>query len=179
MAAEESKIFVPKQMCLKAKYLKNEGFSNFRDWNFYDHNLYVGRYNTFTGVASSKWMNPYNLRDYSRDECLILYEWRIRHNEVLLNALSELASKYLGCYCEPHLPCHGGILISLYREKFEIPDVIPDGSQFTIRIDRAAKNRWWARNEIVKQRLTRLLRSMHIYRYNYNLDWVLILCVHQ
>ena len=170
MAAQESEIFVPKLMCLKAKYLKNEGFSNFRDWNFYDHNLYVGRYNTFTGAASSKWMNPYNLRDYSRDECLLLYEWRIRHNEVLLNALSELASKYLGCYCEPHLPCHAGILISLYREKFEIPDVIPDGSQFTIRISRAAENRWLARNEIEKQRLTTLLKSKLMYRYNYNLE---------
>ena len=29
MAAKESKIFVPKRMCLKAKSLKTEGFANF------------------------------------------------------------------------------------------------------------------------------------------------------
>ena len=163
-------MFVPKLMCLKAKSLKTEGFANFQDWNFYNHNLYIGRYNKFTGAASSKWMNHYNLRDYSRDDSLLLYEWRLRNNKVILDALSELEAKYLGCYCEPNLPCHGGILISLFKERFEIPDIIPDGSKFKVRISIAARNRWLEKNEFEKQRLTTLLKSKHMYRYKYKLE---------
>ena len=117
MATEgvESEIFVPNRVCLKAKSLHAAGFANFQDWNFYDHNLYIGRYNKFTGASSSKWMNPYNLQDYEIGDSLLLYEWKIRNNMVLLNALTELEAKYLGCYCQTYSPCHGQILVTLFN----------------------------------------------------------------
>ena len=157
-----STIFVPRRICLKAKSLQSEGFDDFQDWNFYNNNLYIGRYNKFTGAASSKWMNRYNLRDYPREESLLLYELSLRNNAVLLNALPELAGKNLGCYCQPFLPCHGQILVNLFKEKFGIPDIVPAGSKFTVMFDTSAN--WWEKNALEKEHLASILESRYGYR---------------
>lgn len=81
--------------------------------DFYD--LYIGRENKTYGLKCSKWANPYNLKDYSIEESLKLYEEYVRKSD-LYNSLDELKDKTLGCWCKPK-KCHGDVLISLYNEK--------------------------------------------------------------
>ena len=147
----ERQIFIPNKVCLKAKSLHAEGFTSFQDWNFYAHHVYIGRHNKFTGALRSKWLNPYNLRDYSRKDSLLLFEWKIRNDMFLMNSLPELEAKTLGCYCQLDIPCHGQILISLFKEKYAIPDIIPNGNRFKVKISIAARERWLERNEFEKQ----------------------------
>ena len=155
-------IIVPRRISLKARSLQSQGFDNFEDWNFYHNNLYIGRYNKFTGAASSKWMNRFNLRNYSRDESLILYELTLRNNSVLLNALSELEGQNLGCYCQQSLRCHGEILVDLFKQRFGVPDIVPAGGKFTTMFDTSAD--WWKKNALEKEHLASILESRYGYR---------------
>ncbi len=82
-----------------------------------EYDVYIGR--------PSKWGNPYShlndtLAEFkvkSRKEALEKYKIWITKGEgkYLLNHLSELRGKRLGCWCHPK-PCHGNILIQLIRE---------------------------------------------------------------
>ena len=55
--------------------LINRGFRNFNDWNSNQSNLYIGRDNHYVpGVIGSKWQNPFQVKKYGLDKCLILYE---------------------------------------------------------------------------------------------------------
>ena len=49
-------------------------------------------------------------------ETLNSYEKYVRNNPFLMFSLSELKDKNLGCWCAPS-PCHGDVLIKLYKEK--------------------------------------------------------------
>jgi len=82
-----------------------------------DCDVYIGREVTMGGwnLPTSKWANPYAVKVYGRDQCLRLYETYIRGRSDLIAALPELKGKRLGCWCHPE-PCHGDILIRLYRE---------------------------------------------------------------
>lgn len=74
-----------------------------------DYDIYIGR--------SSKWGNPFKIGiDGNRLEVIEKYEKYIRNNKKLLEDLSELEGKTLGCYCKPKL-CHGDVLIKLIEEK--------------------------------------------------------------
>ena len=128
----ERRVWIPQRICLKAKSLREAGFTSYQDWAYYAHNVYIGRQNKYTGALSSKWAKPYKLQDFSRPDSLILFEWKVRSNSFLMNSLTELEAKNLGCYCYSHLPCHGQVLIKLFRERYAIPDVIPDGSPFRV-----------------------------------------------
>lgn len=64
--------------------------------------IYIGR--------PSKWGNPFKIgRDGTREEVISKYEAYIMTQPKLIEALSELEGKVLGCYCKP-LACHGDIL---------------------------------------------------------------------
>ena len=80
-----------------------------------EYDVYIGRANRWTGHKASKWQNPFPLSQYKIDECLKLYEARIRSRPELIRALPELAGKRLGCWCKP-APCHGDVLIKLLHE---------------------------------------------------------------
>lgn len=71
------------------------------------------------GANKSKWYNPYSVKKYGLDECLILYEKYIRNTPELWNSLSELKELKLGCWCNPK-PCHGDILVKLVKEQNSI-----------------------------------------------------------
>jgi len=74
-----------------------------------NYDVYIGR--------PSKWGNPFKIGiDGNRLEVIEKYEKYARNNKKLLEDLSELEGKTLGCYCKPK-PCHGDVLIKLIREK--------------------------------------------------------------
>ena len=91
-----------------------------------EFDIYIGR--------GSKWGNPfthisdrYTLAKYivsTRQESILAYkEWITNGDgQYLLEDLSELKGKRLGCWCHPK-PCHGDILMELVNKssgfKFE------------------------------------------------------------
>lgn len=82
---------------------------------------YIGRA-CFRGgwnLQKSKWANPFTVREYGREKCLVLYEKHVRESE-LYEELEELSGKSLGCFCEKEEKCHGDVLVNLFKEKFSI-----------------------------------------------------------
>ena len=65
----------------------------------------------------SKWGNPFPVTPRCpREKAIRMYNVYIRRNRKLLDDLSELVGKVLGCYCAP-LPCHGEVLLKLLEER--------------------------------------------------------------
>lgn len=85
---------------------------NFKDD---EYDIYIGR--------PSKWGNPFshkreNIAEFqtkSRKESLVKYEeWLTKGDgKYLMDDLSELKGKKLGCWCKSNQKCHGDILIRL------------------------------------------------------------------
>lgn len=72
------------------------------------YDVYIGR--------PSIWGNPFVMnKDGGRDEVIDKYEQWIKNQPRLLEKLSELRGKVLGCWCAP-LRCHGEILIKLAND---------------------------------------------------------------
>ena len=75
-----------------------------------EFDVYVG--------SGSKWGNPYShkvgtLAEHvvgSRREAIQKFEDYLLSNEELMESLSELKGKTLGCWCKPK-SCHGDILL--------------------------------------------------------------------
>jgi hypothetical protein len=75
-----------------------------------EFDVYVGR--------GSKWGNPYSHKEGtlaehvvgSRSEAIQKFEDYLLSNEELMESLSELKGKTLGCWCKPK-SCHGDILL--------------------------------------------------------------------
>ena len=76
------------------------------------HNIrkYVNDFNK----KDSIWCNPFKTFDLSREETNNYYEAFIRYNPHMLEKLTELENKVIGCWCRGN--CHGETLIKLYRE---------------------------------------------------------------
>ena len=71
-------------------------------------NIYIGRKKNH--IPASKWGNPYIMgMNNGRTKVINLYEDYLQGNAELLERVSELKGKNLGCWCAP-LPCHGEIL---------------------------------------------------------------------
>ena len=98
-------------------------YSNLQDWMKNPNHEYIGR----CGIVfingerfpkyGSFWQNPFFVKDYGRDKCLVMYEQMIREkidNEGI-EELKKLKGKVLGCWCKPD-KCHGDILIKLLEE---------------------------------------------------------------
>ena len=68
-----------------------------------DCDVYIGRRMTMGGwsLEGSKFSNPFTVKEYGRDECLLKYEEYIRKRPDLMAALPELNGKRLGCFCCP------------------------------------------------------------------------------
>jgi len=81
----------------------------------------------------SKWSNPYSHKENTlaqfkvdnRKQAIVLFEKYLLNNEDLLNSLSELKYKRLGCVCKtnttPNELCHGDIL-KKYVDRLEVID---------------------------------------------------------
>lgn len=95
------------------------GYKNFQDWYAKENTVYIGGdlENCMLGKITSKWQNPfYFARDISEQTCLKLYEVYVRNE--MVEQLSELEGKELGCWCTPY-HCHGDVLVELVREMKE------------------------------------------------------------
>ena len=98
-------------------------YNTLHDWMENDKHEYIGR----GGVVfingerfpkiSSKWSNPYTVKQCGRDKCLELYETFIREKieKEGIDELKKLQNKVLGCWCKPEL-CHGDVLIKILNE---------------------------------------------------------------
>jgi hypothetical protein len=73
------------------------------------YDVYIGR--------PSKWGNPFVIgEDGTREEVIKKYEEWIRGRPDLLNDISELKDKVLGCWCSPQ-SCHGDVLVKILKEQ--------------------------------------------------------------
>ena len=81
--------------------------------------VYIGRSCNQGGwsLPNSKWNNPYSVKTFGRQECLLMYENYVRNNSALVSSLHELSGKVLGCWCKPE-NCHGDVLVKLFNEYF-------------------------------------------------------------
>jgi Domain of unknown function (DUF4326) len=87
-----------------------------------DGEVYIGRANSWLGLKTSKWANPFTVRkDGTREECIHKYEDYLRSRPELCDALDELKGKTLACWCSP-LPCHGDVLARLAEESGAAPE---------------------------------------------------------
>lgn len=85
------------------------------DWNLVVHykkkpfDVYIGR--------PSVWGNPFEIgKDGSRIEVIEKYYKYITENPGLLERLSELKGKILGCWCREAI-CHGDVLVYLLNNE--------------------------------------------------------------
>lgn len=100
--------------------------------------IYIGR--------GSKWGNPFKIgTNGSREEVVLGYAEWLLNNPKLLEAIPELAGKYLVCFCAPEA-CHGDILIELAnpiveegRDQWEFSKYIPDSEDMDIKIQECAR----------------------------------------
>lgn len=115
---EKAELTAPSVCNVKVSFLRERGFQNFEEWRAQKNSLYVGRNMSFyvKGADKSKWANPFSVKKYGSEECLEKYEGHVREGE-LYGQLLELTGRELGCWCHPE-PCHGGILVKLFNEKF-------------------------------------------------------------
>ncbi len=113
---------IPTTQCIKVDQLRKKYGRDIdlEKWLKIENNLYTGRHGRIFinkeifHYPASKWANPYKISEYSLAESLRLYEEHIRSN--LLNSLSELSGKTLGCFCDQANPCHAQVLVKLYKE---------------------------------------------------------------
>jgi len=83
------------------------------------YDVYIGRPskwgNPFTHIQDGKTLAKYIVAD--REEAVERYrEWITEGNgKYLLNHLSELEGKTLGCWCKPK-SCHGDVLVELVKK---------------------------------------------------------------
>lgn len=106
-----------KVICVKKENLKKMGYENLEEWLKNPNHIYIGRNMSFyvKGATQSKWANPYSVKKYGRDECLRLYKEYIKTRPDLINSISELQGKILGCWCHPD-KCHGDTLAEILTE---------------------------------------------------------------
>ncbi len=74
------------------------------------YDVYIGR--------PSKWGNPFEIGvDGTREEVIVKYREYLLSNKNLMDSLSELRGKTLGCWCKPQ-PCHGDVIVDVCRGLF-------------------------------------------------------------
>ena len=102
---------------VKKAELNKRGIKTFEDWKSKPNTVYIGRNMSLyiKEAIGSKWGNPFNVKKYGREQCLVEYEKYIRQKPELFNNLEELRGKELGCWCAPE-GCHGDVLIKLLNE---------------------------------------------------------------
>ena len=84
-----------------------------------DCDVYIGRSWNMGGwkLGKSKWFNPFTVRACGSARAAVAkYKVYILSRPDLLECLSELDGKTLGCWCAP-APCHGDVLVELFKER--------------------------------------------------------------
>lgn len=92
------------RVCIKVTNLRSLGYPNLREWLKEGDNVYVGRAGRVNidgqlyRYPASKWKNPYKV-EMPLEKSLELYK-RHLFRSGLINQLSELQGKTLGCWCK-------------------------------------------------------------------------------
>lgn len=118
---------IPTLINVRQAFLTQRGFKDYTDWENQPKSLYIGRTmrigskNGPIVIKQSKWKNPFKLNKNKDniDEILDKYEAHVRTSS-LYNDLNELSGKELGCWCKGMNPCHGDVLIQMFKEKFNL-----------------------------------------------------------
>jgi len=79
--------------------------------------VYIGRFHAcprYGIFQTSKWHNPF--KHDTREKLIEDYRKYIVSRPDLMDSLSELKGKRLGCWCKPKA-CHGDVLVELMRER--------------------------------------------------------------
>ena len=88
--------------------------------------VYIGR--------PSKWGNPFEIgKDGTREEVIEKYRLWVQDQPHLMDSLSELSDKILGCWCSPK-SCHGEVLMELVSNPKRLK-IIRSGDSETTGID--------------------------------------------
>lgn len=108
--------------------LNKMGIRDFAEWSKMDNTVYIGRNMSYfvPGTFQSKWANPFKSKKHG-DGTLQLYESHIRDSPHLMNQITELDGKQLGCWCvsttqyisddlNRPLTCHGEVLLKILKE---------------------------------------------------------------
>lgn len=78
-------------------------------------------------MRPSDWGNPFNEKEYGRDDCIALYEhWLFMNPSLVARMRVELRGKDLACCCWPK-PCHGNVILRVVNG--EEPQPLPEGHQ--------------------------------------------------
>lgn len=103
------------RQCIKVSELRKDGYESLELWlSSNELHIYVGRSNGWVkGAHKSIWHNPFSIKKYGIQECLMLYQKHIMENIDLMLRLKELKGKVLGCWCLPNCECHCDILITM------------------------------------------------------------------
>jgi ribonuclease HII len=83
--------------------------------------IYIGNKCKRAGwdLPNSKWASPFTIKNSgSIEEAMNKYRDYVKNNKELMDSISELSGKTLGCWCKPKL-CHGDVLVELFNEKIE------------------------------------------------------------
>lgn len=79
---------------------------NIKEMPLYD--VYIGR--------GGRWGNPFKIGvDGTREEVIEKYKVWILSQPPLLNEISQLRGKVLGCWCKPKA-CHGDVIVELLEK---------------------------------------------------------------
>ena len=83
------------------------------------NDVYIGREDPRRKLDMSKWANPFKIipNQVDREEAIRQFRLHIVKKTSLLKDLQELSGKRLVCACAWNQPCHGDVLIDLFREK--------------------------------------------------------------
>jgi len=86
------------------------------------HDLYIGREHRCRSgrlLLRSPWANPFRVADSdSTLQCIEKFRQHLVGDAGLMARIPELAGRRLVCHCAVGSPCHGDVLISLFRQRF-------------------------------------------------------------
>jgi hypothetical protein len=118
---------LPQRVCIKAEFLRYEGFQNLREFDANETNARMCRAGRIFikekngkmkpyHYRASRFANPYSLADHTRKEALDKYgeylDKMLREDETAAEEFNQLRSKKrLGCFCEPFQACHVDVII--------------------------------------------------------------------
>ena len=82
--------------------------------------IYIGRAMPYQGIEGSPFANPFKIGEYTRDQCLVLYQNYLMKTHRLMRSLPELRGKPLACWCRhdgkrvtEKNRCHGDEIVHL------------------------------------------------------------------
>ena len=116
----------PSRQCVKVAELRKCGYSDLRQWMATEGNVLVTRHGrifidkVIFHYPASEWGNPFPVKDYTLEGCLLKYEEYLRNTvkneEVKQRFLKLKEAKYLGCFCESRSACHADIILKVLAE---------------------------------------------------------------